>query len=137
MPTPRETAISTIDRYYSAFNAGDKVGILACLADTVAHDINQGGREIGKAGFAAFLDRMDIAYAEQLTDIVVMANDIGTRAAAEFIVQGVYKTADEGLPPAHGQKYELPAGAFFELSDGLITRVSVYYNLTDWISQVS
>jgi steroid delta-isomerase-like uncharacterized protein len=134
---PRETAISVIDRYYAAFNANDKAGVLACLADSVAHDINQGDREIGKALFATFLDRMDTAYAEQLSDIVVMANDSGTRAAAEFIVHGIYKTADEGLPPAHGQKYTLPAGAFFELEDGLITRVSVYYNLTDWISQVS
>lgn len=137
MPTLRETAIAVIDHYYTAFNAGDKEGILACLADAVAHDINQGEREIGKAAFATFLDRMDTAYAERLSDIVIMANDIGTCAAAEFIVHGVYKAADEGLPPAHGQKYELPAGAFFELDGELITRVSVYYNLTDWIAQVS
>ena len=26
--------------------------------------------------------------------------------------------------------------AFFDLQDGLISRVSVYYNLTDWIAQV-
>jgi hypothetical protein len=31
----------------------------------------------------------------------------------------------------------LPAGAFFEITDGLISRVSVYYNLADWIAQVS
>lgn len=137
MPSPREAAIALIERYYSAFNAGDSEGILSCLTDAVAHDINQGERETGKAAFAAFLDRMDAAYAEQLSDIVIMANDSGTRAAAEFIVHGVYKAADEGLPPAHGQAYELPAGAFFELDGGLISRVSVYYNLTDWISQVS
>jgi steroid delta-isomerase-like uncharacterized protein len=137
MPSPREAAIALIDRYYAAFNAGDNEGILACLTDSVAHDINQGERETGKAAFAAFLGRMDAAYAEQLSDIVIMANDDGTRAAAEFIVHGVYKAADEGLPPAHGQTYELPAGAFFELEGGLIDRVSVYYNLTDWISQMS
>jgi steroid delta-isomerase-like uncharacterized protein len=137
MPSPREAAIALIDRYYAAFNAGDNEGILACLTDSVSHDINQGERETGKAAFAAFLGRMDAAYAEQLSDIVIIANDDGTRAAAEFIVHGVYKAADEGLPPAHGQTYELPAGAFFELEGGLIGRVSVYYNLTDWISQVS
>lgn len=137
MPSPREAAIALIDRYYAAFNAGDNEGILACLTDSVSHDINQSERETGKAAFAAFLGRMDAAYAEQLSDIVIIANDDGTRAAAEFIVHGVYKAADEGLPPAHGQTYELPAGAFFELEGGLIGRVSVYYNLTDWISQVS
>jgi steroid delta-isomerase-like uncharacterized protein len=137
MPLSREAATALIERYYAAFNAGDHEGILDCLADTIVHDINQGERETGKDAFAAFLNRMDAAYSEQLSDIVIMANDSGTRAAAEFIVHGVYKAADEGLPPAHGQRYELPAGAFFDLDGELIGRVSVYYNLTDWISQVS
>lgn len=137
MPLSREAATALIERYYAAFNAGDHEGILDCLADTIVHDINQGERETGKDAFVAFLNRMDAAYSEQLSDIVIMANDSGTRAAAEFIVHGVYKAADEGLPPAHGQRYELPAGAFFDLDGELIGRVSVYYNLTDWISQVS
>jgi steroid delta-isomerase-like uncharacterized protein len=137
MTTPRDTAIALIDRYYAAFNAGDNEAILACLTDAVAHDINQGDRETGKAEFAAFLKRMDAAYSEQLHDIIVMANDSGTRAAAEFVVHGTYKAADAGLPPAHGQQYKLPAGAFFELDGDRIARVSVYYNLADWISQVS
>lgn len=137
MASARESAINLIEQYYAAFNAGDQKAVLACLADPVAHDINQGEREAGKAAFAEFLQRMDTAYSERLSDIVVMADDSGTRAAAEFIVHGIYKSADAGLPPAHGQTYTLPAGAFFELDGGLITRVSVYYNLADWISQVS
>ena len=43
---------------------------------------------------------------------------------------------DAGLPPARGQKYVLPGGAFFEVRDGRIQRVSNYYNLQDWIAQV-
>ena len=39
---------SLIARYYAAFNAGDWEGMLACLTEDVAHDINQGGREVGK-----------------------------------------------------------------------------------------
>ena len=137
MSSTRDWAIAHITKYYAAFNAGDKAGVLACLSQTIAHDINQGEREDGKAAFSAFLDRMDHAYSEQLSDIVIMASDDGRRAAAEFMVHGVYKQADEGFPPAHGQSYKLPAGAFFELDDEAITRVSVYYNLTDWILQVS
>ena len=137
MPSPQESAIGLIESYYAAFNAGDNDGVLVCLTDTVAHDINQGDRETGKRAFAEFQSRMDASYSERLSDIVIMANGDGTRAAAEFIVHGVYKKADDGLPQANGQLYELPAGAFFELKDGLISRVSVYYNLTDWISQVS
>ena len=137
MPDAREDTIALIERYYAAFNAMDIEAILACLTDDVAHDINQGERETGKDAFRAFLGRMDHAYSEQLRDIVIMTSRDGARAAAEFMVHGVYKVADEGFPPAHGQSYVLPAGGFFDVKDGKIARVSVYYNLADWIAQVS
>lgn len=133
----RDEALALIGRYYAAFNAGDGEAMLACLSDDVAHDINQGARQVGKAAFRAFLAHMDRCYREQLADIVVMANEEGTRAAAEFTVHGAYMADDEGLPPARGQTYVLPAGAFFDVAGGAITRVSVYYNLADWIAQVS
>lgn len=132
----RSDAIALLDRYYDAFNRGDNQAMLDCLSDDVAHDINQGARQSGKAVFAAFLAHMDRCYSERLTDIVTMANDEGTRGSAEFVVHGKYLATDEGLPEAAGQTYELPAGAFFDLSDGAITRVSVYYNLADWTAQV-
>jgi steroid delta-isomerase-like uncharacterized protein len=123
--------------YYAAFNAGDRQALLALLADNVVHDINQGARETGRPAFAAFLARMDSCYRETLSDIVVMTEPSGTRAAAEFVFHGTYLTTDEGLPPAHGQTYVLPAGGFFEVAAGEITRVSNFYNLPDWIAQVS
>jgi len=135
--TSRQQAITLLERYYTAFNAGDDEAMLACLTDDVAHDINQGEREIGKAAFGAFLSRMARAYRERLEGVAIMANEDGSRAAAEFTVHGTYLAAEEGLPPAHGQSYTLPAGAFFTLSGGLISRVSVFYNLPDWIAQVS
>ena len=125
-----------IARYYAAFNAGDNGGMLACLTDEVAHDINQGSRQSGKAAFADFLAHMDRCYKERLDDIVIMASADGSRAAAEFVVHGAYLNTDEGLPPATGQTYVLPAGAFFDVRDGRISRVSVYYNLADWTAQV-
>ncbi len=134
--TSQQQALALLERYYAAFNAGDHEAMLACLAEDVAHDINQGGREAGKAAFRAFLARMDRAYREQLVDIMVMAHADGTRAAAEFTVHGAYLEGEDGLPPAHGQRYALPAGAFFTIADGRITRVAVYYNLADWIAQV-
>jgi len=126
-----------IRNYYSAFNAGDVAGFLELLTDDVVHDINQGGREKGKKAFAAFLARMNRCYEEQITEIAVMVNETGSRAAAEFLVLGKYLKADEGLPPATGQTYRLPAGAFFEVRDGKVARVSNYYNLRDWLGQVS
>src|SRR5690606_41248572 len=75
-------------------------------------------------------------YRERLTDIVIMQNAEGTRAAAEFVVHGEYLADDEGLPPANGQTYVLPAGAFFEIKDGKAARLCNYYNLNDWVAQV-
>lgn len=122
--------------YYAAFNRGDREAMLALLSDDVAHDLNQGAREIGRDAFAAFMARMDRCYREQLRDIVVMASPDGSRAAAEYVVHGEYIADDDGLPPANGQTYVLPGGAFFEIRDGRIARVSNYYNLQDWIAQV-
>ena len=131
------TAQDIISAYLSAFNRGDWPGMLALLADDVVHDINQGRAEHGKPAFAAFLDRMARCYREELRDIVIMAGPDGARAAAEFQVHGEYLAQDAGLPPAHGQRYALPAGAFFSLKDGRISRVTMYYNLPEWLSQVA
>jgi steroid delta-isomerase-like uncharacterized protein len=123
-------------RYYQRFNAGDRGALLALLADDVVHDINQGGREVGKPAFAAFLTRMDRSYRERIADIVVCASADGARASAEYVVHGTYLATDEGLPPARGQTYVLPGAAFFAIRDGLVARVTNYYNLTDWLRQV-
>jgi steroid delta-isomerase-like uncharacterized protein len=131
-----ETA-ALIRRYYDAFNAGDSEGMLACLTEDVIHDVNQGERRTGKDKFRAFNARMEHHYKERLGDIAVMVSKDGTRAAAEFNVHGTYLVTDSGLPEAKGQTYVLPAGTFFAIRDGKIARVTTYYNLTDWITQVS
>ena len=128
--------IALLDRYYNCFNKGDWEGMLACLSDDVVHDINQGTRQEGKDAFRSFLAHMERCYAEQLKDLVVMASEDGSRGSAEFVVQGQYLATDEGLPEATGQRYVLPAGAFFAIDKGLISRVTVYYNLADWEAQV-
>lgn len=131
------TAAELVKAYYDAFNAGDMPAFLALLSEDVVHDINQGERQQGKAVFAAFMEKMNRCYKERLTDIVIMPSADGSRVAAEFVVHGQYLVGDEGLPPAHGQTYVLPAGAFFQVHAGKIARVTNYYNLTDWIEQVS
>ena len=128
---------ATIQRYYDAFNAGDTAGMIACLSDEFVHDVNEGDRRSGKEAFAAFCDLMSATYKEELTDIVVMVTEDGTRGAAEFVVNGTYLKTDPGLPEAHGQTYRLPAGGFLSLKNGLITRVTTYYNLQEWTRQVS
>ncbi len=126
----------TIRAYYEAFNGQDMDAFLALLTDDVVHDINQGERQEGKAAFAKFMAHMNRCYRERLSDVVIMASEDGKRASAEFIVNGEYLVTDEGLPEAKGQKYRLPAGAFFDVRDGKVARVTNYYNLSDWIAQV-
>lgn len=125
-----------IAAYYDAFNRQDMEAFLSLLTDDVVHDINQGERQTGKGAFAKFMEHMNRCYRETLTDMVIMASDDGKRASAEFIVNGEYLVTDEGLPEAAGQKYVLPAGAFFDLEDGKVARVTNYYNLSDWVAQV-
>lgn len=132
----RAQALALLNRYYAAFNAGDWQGMLDCLAQDVAHDINQGETQRGKDAFRAFLAHMERCYKERLENIVLMASDDGSRGAAEFVVHGEYLATDEGLPEADGQTYVLPAGAFLAMADGRITRLTMYYNLNDWCAQV-
>lgn len=127
---------SLIEKYYGAFNAKDIEGMLALLSDDVIHDSNQGKRHVGKESFREFLKRMDFLYDEHLENIVVLVNDNGSRAAAEFICNGVYKNTDTGLPQARGQKYRLPVGCFFDVKNEKIHRVTNYYNMNDWLEMV-
>lgn len=131
------TAKDVIAAYFAAFNKGDVEGMLALLDADVEHHVNEGGIRYGKIVFAEFCAHMSHCYKENLTDIVVFANEDGTRGAAEFTVNGTYLKTDSGLPEAKGQKYVLPAGSFFTLKDGRISRVTTYYNLKDWLRQVS
>ncbi|NUB46092.1 nuclear transport factor 2 family protein [Fertoebacter nigrum] len=128
---------AAIEAYYAAFNAGDASGMLACVSDDIEHRVNEGGIRRGRALFADFCAHMGVSYAEQLRDMVIFVNEDGTRGAAEFVVHGSYLQTDPGLPEAKGQTYILPAGAFFDLRDGKIARVTTFYNLADWLRQVS
>ena len=127
----------TVKRYFAAFNAGDVQAMLDCLSDNVEHHVNEGKIRRGKAAFRAFCEHMNRCYREELTDIVVFDADGGSRAAAEYVVNGTYLATDDGLPEAHGQSYSLPAGSFFTLEGERITRVTTYYNLSNWLRQVT
>jgi steroid delta-isomerase-like uncharacterized protein len=133
----QQDSINLVERYYAAFNGGDMDTFLNLLTDDVIHDINQGRREVGKDAFEVFMGGMNTNYKEQLVDMVIMASADGQRASAEFVVLGEYIKTDEGLPEANGQTYRLPAGAFFDIRDNKVARITNYYNLQDWIAQVS
>lgn len=129
------TIESLIHAYFDAFNRGDVEGQLATLHPEVIHEINEGDAEIGIDAFRNFKAHMDTCYREQIRDLVVMGN--GSRGAAEFIVDGEYLVTDGGLPPATGQRYSIRAAIFAEERDGLIGRMTSYYNLKGWIAAIS
>jgi steroid delta-isomerase-like uncharacterized protein len=126
-----------IAAYYAAFNAENPAGMLACVSDDIEHRVNEGAIRHGREKFAEFCAHMGVSYRETLRDIEIFSNASGSRAAAEFIVHGEYLQTDPGLPAAHGQRYVLPAGAFFDIENNQITRITTFYNLADWIAQVS
>lgn len=135
--SPRSLALNLVAQYYAHFNAGQRPEMMALLGEAVVHDINQGGSQIGREAFTSFMAHMDHCYREQVTDLVLMADEEGERVAAEFYILGEYLRSDEGLPEASGQRYRLRVGAFFEVREGRIARVTNYYNLQDWLQQVT
>ncbi|MEZ4956194.1 MAG: nuclear transport factor 2 family protein [Saprospiraceae bacterium] len=130
-------AVETVKQYYHHFNQKNWQGMLDLLHADIRHEANQGDTRVGKQLFTEFLAHMDRCYEETLTDMVFFSESSDSRVAVEFVVNGTYKGTDGDLPEAKGQQYVLPAGAFLELKDGLIVRVTTYYNLPLWISQVS
>lgn len=121
--------------YVDAFNRHDAENLLATLADDVEHEINEGDTQVGREAFRKFKAHMDDCYSEQLNEVVYFAN--GNRGAIEFICEGTYLKTDGGLPEAIGQKYAIRAAAFFEESNGKLSRVTSYYSLKGWIEAIS
>lgn len=126
-----------IEAYYAAFNRQDAAAMLSMVADDLVHEPSQGAARKGRQAFAEFLAHMNRCYAEEVLNPIVLVNNEGTRAAAEFQLDGRYLQTDDGLPEADGQAYNLRVGAFFDIQNGKITRVSNHYNLADWTAQVS
>ncbi|GAB3329492.1 ketosteroid isomerase-related protein [Larkinella ripae] len=130
-------AVDVVKKYYECFNQKDWTGMLALVSPDIRHEPNQGEARMGLEKFTAFVHHMDDSYDEKLTDMVFFTEPTGQRVAVEFVVNGVYKKAEDGLPAAKNQPYVVPAAAFLEVADDKITRVTTYYNLPQWIRAVS
>ncbi|MBN9292774.1 MAG: nuclear transport factor 2 family protein [Flavobacteriia bacterium] len=130
--------LEIVKQYYKYFNELNWEGMLSLVSDDIRHEPNEGEARIGTEPFKAFLNKMDTAYQETLTNQVFFTSEDDTsRIATEFTVNGIYKISEPGLPEAKGQKYVLPAGAFLEVKNGKIARITTYYNLDLWIRLVS
>lgn len=131
-------SLDVVKQYYTFFNNRNWEGMLTLLDEDIRHEPNQSLEpRLGIVKFTQFLQHMDESYEETLTEMVFFSEPAGQRVAVEFIVNGIYKKAEEGLPEAKNQKYVLPAAAFLEVKAGKISRVTTYYNLELWIQLVS
>jgi steroid delta-isomerase-like uncharacterized protein len=79
---------------------------------------------------------MFIYCKENLKDINYLVSENGNLVASEFFVTGTYVISIPGFPEANNQHYELSCGSFFEIEDNKIFRVTVYYNLNEWLRQI-
>lgn len=126
-----------IQAYYDALNKKDMQQFFAIMDPNVIHDINQGDSEKGKAKFKKFMQKVNNSFDEKLSNIIIMISEDGKHAAATWIDHGVYYKDYPGLDvKAKNQKYVLSGGHFFEIRNGAISRVTTYYNATDFLKQI-
>lgn len=125
-----------IEAYFAAMNAGDWPAVLALLHDDVIHDIDEGGRELGRAAFGRFLERTACHCREAAEGVEIMVSRSGRRAAAEFVLRGAYLDESEIPPSSSERHYELALGAFFEVEGGRISRVTTYCNVAAALSRL-
>ncbi|GIZ12237.1 nuclear transport factor 2 family protein [Pseudomonas sp. NCCP-436] len=125
-----------LQRYFNALNDRDLRACLALVHDDLILEPNQGFIERGREAFAAYLERYLRCYRENCEQLVILSDPHGHYGACEYQVSGEYLDTDEGLPEACGQHYRMRVAAFFEIRDGLIVRISLHFNLPQWLAQV-
>lgn len=136
METAADDTRRLIEAYFSALNARDWGAAALLLREDVIHDVDEGGREIGRHAYRDFLQRTARTCREEVGDLEIMISPSGRRAAAEFIVRGTYLSAAGEERDSAPQRYELPLGAFFEVEGGLISRITTYCNTAAWLSRI-
>lgn len=126
-----------IERFLAALNGHDMDAALALLSLDVAFDTREGTREIGREKVHWYFGMFHRHFREQYENIAVMVAPGGVRAAAEVTINGKYLSGKEGFPEATGQRYQIPAGMFFEIDEGTISRVTTYVDMAAWRDALS
>ncbi len=95
------------------------------LDEDVVHEINEGSVRAPARKLSARLPAAHgpLAYKETVEDLVVFGTPAGDRAAAGS-TSAANTATDSGTSPAKGQNYRLRVGAFFEIRDNKIARVT-------------
>lgn len=130
-PSDDMTALPPIlAAYEAAWNAGDDGSQLAALftddgtfEDVPFSTLYRGHEQIAAYAAVNFAASTDLA----IPTIAGFATD--TWAVNEWMYSGLYTGQFPGLPPGTGQPYSFRGAHVLELRDGMISRVSAYYDL--------
>ena len=125
----RTATIALIKRFFDAINSADAEAAANCLHEDAVRDTGGGAREFGRQAFREFLVYRQAETGEQIGDAMIMANDDGTRAAAEFTRRG--RRRDASGIAGGGESYSVSGGMFFAVEDGSIVRITPAGALAD------
>jgi hypothetical protein len=100
------------------------------------HELNQGPREVGKAAFREFLQRMEYCYSEQLVDIAAARSPTARARRPNTPWSGEYVADDIGMPPRAGRNTACPVPLLRPAGDGRIPGAATI-QLQEWFSQVA
>ncbi len=126
-----------ITAYYQAIESQHLDKFMDLLSDKVVHDINEGETEIGKDKFKTFMMDQFSHGKIKIKDLIILTSSDGQYAMSRFICSGTYDKSIAGYPKAHGQKWEIPVVSYFKIENNKISQVAVYYNLKNWVNQLS
>lgn len=133
----KEQTVALVKTYYDALNKKDMNLFFSIMSNDVIHDINQGASETGITKFKTYMKKTNNSFDENLSEILIMVSNDGKHAAAQWVDHGVYYKDYPGMKiHATNQKFTLNGGHFFEIHDGKLSRVTTYYNDTNFMEQI-
>ncbi|MBY0280769.1 MAG: hypothetical protein K2W94_01270 [Alphaproteobacteria bacterium] len=74
---------------------------------------------------------------ETILNVIVLSSHDERNAEAKFICKGEYLKTITNYPEARNQQYSVEFHVFFELKEGLIYRITNYFNENDWLAQLA
>ncbi|WP_308915264.1 nuclear transport factor 2 family protein [Jannaschia sp. LMIT008] len=131
--TPDDDAVAQLAQ---AWASGDGDGVIDSVTPDVVHNVSQGRTQVGVERLADYLRDLARTRRERWKDVVILDGPPG-RHAIEFTIYGSYLRSIHGLPVANGQSYVLPAGMFLTARDGLVGRISMFWNQAEWLRQIT
>jgi steroid delta-isomerase-like uncharacterized protein len=135
----QRTSAEIVQALYDRYNEKDLDGAVADVAeDAELVDPGLGQTFSGRDGVRAWLQTFATAFPDSTARPTRMLAD-GDNVATEHVGTGTHTgplASPEGEVPPTGRPIELRFGEFFELRDGKITRMTVYWDTASLARQL-